>query len=84
LFTAKLWHRFNPSVDTDGKFRRIDEFKGQVTLVFFGFTRCPDVCPTTLMRLRQVRNALGEDAGKVRVLLVSVDPNPPTARISCA
>jgi len=64
--------------DTDGKIRRIDDFKGQVTLVFFGFTRCPDVCPTTLMRLHQVRNALGEDAGKVQVLLVSVDPERDT------
>lgn len=65
--------------DTDGKIRRIDDFKGQVTLVFFGFTRCPDICPTTLMRLRQVRNALGKDAGKVQVLLVSVDPERDTA-----
>ena len=65
--------------DTDGKIRRIDDFKGQVTLVFFGFTRCPDICPTTLMRLRQVRNALGEDADKVQVLLVSVDPERDTA-----
>jgi protein SCO1/2 len=64
--------------DTEGKIRRIDDFKGQVTLVFFGFTRCPDVCPTTLMRLRQVRNALGGDAGKVQVLLVSVDPERDT------
>ena len=65
--------------DTDGKIRRIDDFKGQVTLVFFGFTRCPDICPTTLMRLRQVRNAVGEDADKVQVLLVSVDPERDTA-----
>lgn len=65
--------------DTDGKIRRIDDFKGQVTIVFFGFTRCPDICPTTLMRLRQVRNALGEDADKVQVLLVSVDPERDTA-----
>jgi len=65
--------------DTDGNIRRIDDFKGQVTLVFFGFTRCPDICPTTLMRLRQVRNAVGEDADKVQVLLVSVDPERDTA-----
>lgn len=64
--------------DTDGKIRRIDDFAGQVTLVFFGFTRCPDVCPTTLMRLRQVRDALGPDAEKVQVLLVSVDPERDT------
>ena len=65
--------------DTDGKIRRIDDFKGQVTLVFFGFKRCPDICPTTIMRMRQVRTALGEDADKVQVLLVSVDPERDTA-----
>lgn len=64
--------------DTDGRVRRLEDFKGEVTLVFFGFTHCPDVCPTTLMRLRQVRSALGPDADKMRVLLVSVDPERDT------
>ena len=64
--------------DTSGQIRRIEDFKDQVTLVFFGFTRCPDVCPSTLMRLRQVRDALGEDASKLQVLLVSVDPERDT------
>jgi protein SCO1/2 len=64
--------------DTSGQIRRIEDFKDQVTLVFFGFTRCPDVCPSTLMRLRQVRDALGDDAAKLQVLLVSVDPERDT------
>lgn len=64
--------------DTSGQIRCIEDFKDQVTLVFFGFTRCPDVCPSTLMRLRQVRDALGEDAEKLQVLLVSVDPERDT------
>ena len=64
--------------DTRGQIRRVDDFKGQITLVFFGFTRCPDVCPSTLMRLRQVRDALGPDAEKLQVLLVSVDPERDT------
>ncbi|MBM4191625.1 MAG: SCO family protein [Gammaproteobacteria bacterium] len=64
--------------DTEGNIRHIDDFKDQITLVFFGFTRCPDVCPTTLMRLRQVRDSLGEDADEVQVLLVSVDPERDT------
>ena len=64
--------------DTSGQIRRIEDFKDQVTLVFFGFTRCPDVCPSTLMRLRQVRDALGVDAAKLQVLLVSVDPERDT------
>lgn len=64
--------------DTSGTIRRVTDFKDQVTLVFFGFTRCPDVCPSTLMRLKQVRNALGADADKLQVLLVSVDPERDT------
>ena len=64
--------------DTEGKVRRLEDFKGEVTLVFFGFTRCPDVCPTTLMRLRQARAAVGPDADRIRVLLVSVDPERDT------
>ena len=64
--------------DTSGKMRRVEDFKGQITLVFFGFTGCPDVCPSTLMRLRQVRDALGPDADKLQVLLVSVDPERDT------
>lgn len=64
--------------DTSGQIRRVEDFKGQITLVFFGFTRCPDVCPSTLMRLRQVRDALGPDADKLQVLLVSVDPERDT------
>lgn len=64
--------------DTEGKVRRLEDFKGEVTLVFFGFTRCPDVCPTTLMRLRQARAAVGADADRIRVLLVSVDPERDT------
>lgn len=67
--------------DTEGRIRRLEDFKGEVTLVFFGFTRCPDVCPTTLMRLRQARAAVGPDADKIRVLLVSVDPERDTPAV---
>ena len=67
--------------DTEGRVRRLEDFKGEVTLLFFGFTRCPDVCPTTLLRLRQARAAVGPDADKVRVLLVSVDPERDTPAV---
>lgn len=67
--------------DTEGKVRRLEDFKGEVVLVFFGFTRCPDVCPTTLMRLRQARAAVGPDADRIRVLLVSVDPERDTPAV---
>lgn len=64
--------------DTRGQLRTVDEFAGKVSIVFFGFTSCPDVCPTTLMRLREVRNALGPQGAAVQVLLVSVDPERDT------
>lgn len=65
--------------DTQGRIRRLDEFKGRVTVVFFGFASCPDICPDTLMRLRAVKNALGAEAERVQVLLVTVDPERDTA-----
>ncbi len=65
--------------DTEGRPRRLEDWRGDVLLVFFGFASCPDVCPTTLTRLRQVRDALGEDGKSLRVLLVSVDPERDTA-----
>lgn len=60
--------------DTEGRPRRLEDWRGDVLLVFFGFASCPDVCPTTLTRLRQVREALGAGREDLRVLLVSVDP----------
>lgn len=60
--------------DSEGVPRSLEDFRGQVVVVFFGFTSCPDVCPTTLARLKTVRDALGADAGRLRVVLVSVDP----------
>lgn len=64
--------------DTEGKDRRIEEFRGRVTLLFFGFTRCPDVCPTMLLRLKKVRDAVGPLAPQVQVVLLSVDPERDT------
>ena len=64
--------------DETGRPRRLEDFRGKVTLIFFGFTACPDVCPTTLARLRQARAALGPDAERVQVVLVSADPERDT------
>jgi protein SCO1/2 len=66
---------------TDQSGRRVTEqdFKGQVTLVFFGFTHCPDICPTTLFEISEILKRLGPDAGKVAALFVTVDPERDTA-----
>ncbi|MFN2165088.1 MAG: SCO family protein [Anaerolineae bacterium] len=52
--------------------------RGNVVLLFFGYTQCPDVCPTTLATWRQVHEALGDDAGRVRFVFVTVDPERDT------
>ncbi len=65
--------------DADGKRRVLADFKGKLTLVFFGFTQCPDVCPTTLAEMAQVKKALGADGARVQVVFVSVDPERDTA-----
>ena len=55
-----------------------EDFKGRKSLVFFGFTHCPDVCPTTLADMAQVMRQLGADADRVQVLFVTVDPERDT------
>lgn len=64
--------------DQNGKPRTLADFRGKVTTVFFGFTRCPDVCPTTLAEMKAVMQALGPDASRVQVLFVTVDPERDT------
>ena len=60
--------------DQNGKRRRLEDFRGKVVLIFFGYTRCPDVCPTTLSRMARVMQLLGPDADRAQVLWVTVDP----------
>lgn len=60
--------------DPDGKERTLNDFRGMVVLLFFGFTQCPDVCPTALARAAQARKLLGADAAKVQAIFVTVDP----------
>ena len=67
--------------DTEGGQRRLSEFKGKVTVVFFGFTHCPDVCPTTLLELAAVRKALGTDGNKVQGIFITVDPERDTPQV---
>jgi protein SCO1/2 len=67
--------------DHNGQRRTLADFKGKVVALFFGFTHCPDVCPTTLVEMAAVLKELGEDAGRVQVLFVSVDPERDSADV---
>lgn len=67
--------------DPTGKTRTLADFRGKVVIVFFGYTHCPDVCPTTLVELKQVMQKLGPDADKVQVLFITLDPERDTAKI---
>lgn len=64
--------------DQDGQARTLGDFKGKVLVVFFGYTQCPDVCPTTLAELAQVKKALGTDGERVQGIFVTVDPERDT------
>jgi len=68
-------------LDPDGKVRTLADFKGKVVVMFFGYTQCPDVCPTTLTEMQQVMSILGPQSDKVQVLFVTVDPQRDTAAI---
>ncbi len=65
-------------VDHTGKPRRLEDFRGKAIVLFFGFTHCPDVCPTTLAEVAAALRQLGPDAERVQVLLVTVDPERDT------
>jgi protein SCO1/2 len=60
--------------DQNGKLRRLEDFRGKAVVLFFGFTHCPDVCPTTLADIASALKKLGPDAERVQVLFVTVDP----------
>ncbi|WP_394680891.1 SCO family protein [uncultured Comamonas sp.] len=67
--------------DQHGQRRSMADFKGKVVLVFFGFTQCPDVCPTTLGDLAAVKQKLGAKGDKLQVIFASVDPARDTPEI---
>ncbi len=61
-------------IDHHGRTRTLADFQGKVVFLFFGFTQCPDVCPTTLTKLAQVKQALGAKGERMQVLFVTIDP----------
>ena len=66
--------------DKSGRLRRLADFRGKVVLLFFGYTRCPDVCPTTLLRTAEaIRHLRADEASRVQVLWATVDPERDTA-----
>jgi protein SCO1/2 len=64
--------------DHTGKPRRLEDFRGKAVVLFFGFTHCPDICPTTLADIAHAVKTLGPDAERVQVAMVSVDPERDT------
>lgn len=64
--------------DIEGKTRTLGDFKGKVTVVFFGYTQCPDVCPTTMAELAEVKRALGPQGDKLQGVFVTIDPERDT------
>jgi len=67
--------------DHNGKVRRLADFKGKVVVMFFGYTQCPDVCPTSMAELAEVKKALGADGEKLQGIFVTVDPARDTPEV---
>jgi len=67
--------------DQEGKARTLADFKGKVVVVFFGYTQCPDVCPTTMTELAQVKKSLGKDGERLQGVFVTIDPERDTPTV---
>ena len=67
--------------DHNGQTRNLSDFPGKVVVLFFGYTQCPDVCPTTMAQLAGIKKSLGKDGDRLQVLFVTVDPQRDTAAV---
>ena len=67
--------------DYNGQLRRLNDFAGKVLVVFFGYTQCPDVCPTTMTELVEVKRLLGKDGERLQPLFITVDPQRDTPEL---
>jgi len=76
--TGADYARDLPLADQYGKDRSLKDFAGKVVVVFFGYTQCPDVCPTSMSELAEVKRALGADGDKLQGIFVTVDPERDT------
>jgi protein SCO1/2 len=79
--TGSTFGRDFALTDHNGKARTLADFRGKAVVLFFGYTTCPDVCPTTLTTLAEAMRRLGPDAAKVQVLFVTIDPERDTAEL---
>jgi protein SCO1/2 len=77
LTGAEYAHDFH-LVDPEGQVRSLADFKGKAVVVFFGYTHCPDACPTTMADLAATKKLMGPDGAKVAVVFVTVDPSRDT------
>ena len=67
--------------DADGKMHSLADWKGKAVVVFFGYTQCPDFCPTTLAQLAAIRKSLGAEGDRVQVVFITVDPERDTPAV---
>lgn len=67
--------------DHNGKLRTLNDFAGKVVVLFFGYTQCPDVCPTTMTELAEVKKALGKDGERLQGIFITVDPERDTPEL---
>ena len=67
--------------DQNGQVRKLKDFSGKLVVVFFGYTQCPDVCPTTMQELAEVKRLLGPDGDKLQAVFVTVDPERDTTEV---
>ncbi len=79
--TGADYARDFPLPDADGKMRSIKDFAGKVVVVFFGYTQCPDACPTTLAEIAGAKKLLGADGDKLQAVLITVDPERDAAAL---
>lgn len=79
--TGAEYARDVPLTDHNGQPRHIADFKGKVVVVFFGYTQCPDVCPTSMQELAEVKRLLGPDGERLQGIFVTVDPERDTGDV---
>lgn len=79
--TGAEYARHFELTDHNGQLRHLSDFVGKVVVMFFGYTQCPDVCPTTLSELTEVKKMLGADGDRLQVLFVTLDPQRDTPEV---